>query len=118
MTVSPTRQNRKSTTRSRSDKTAKQGWVKRMLRLEALEQRHLMAGDIMPFHNALVATDVNGDFNISPLDALVIINRINSQGSGSLAGQSPGDTRSFRSEERRVGKECVCWCISRWSPYH
>ena len=26
--------------------------------------------------------------------------------------------RSARSEERRVGKECVCWCRSRWSPYH
>ena len=25
---------------------------------------------------------------------------------------------SVRSEERRVGKECVCWCRSRWSPYH
>ena len=23
-----------------------------------------------------------------------------------------------RSEERRVGKECGCVCISRWSPYH
>ena len=23
-----------------------------------------------------------------------------------------------RSEERRVGKECLCPCISRWSPYH
>src|SRR3546814_13051269 len=23
-----------------------------------------------------------------------------------------------RSEERRVGKECVRTCISRWSPYH
>ena len=23
-----------------------------------------------------------------------------------------------RSEERRVGKECLCWCRSRWSPYH
>src|SRR3546814_15764369 len=26
--------------------------------------------------------------------------------------------RSSRSEERRVGKECVSTCISRWSPYH
>src|SRR3546814_13486162 len=26
-----------------------------------------------------------------------------------------GDTRS---EERRVGKECVCTCSSRWSPNH
>ena len=24
----------------------------------------------------------------------------------------------FRSEERRVGKECVTTCRSRWSPYH
>src|SRR3546814_10210931 len=28
-------------------------------------------------------------------------------------------TRSWkRSEERRVGKECVSTCRSRWSPYH
>src|SRR3546814_15132709 len=25
---------------------------------------------------------------------------------------------SFRSEERRVGKECVRTCSTRWSPYH
>src|SRR3546814_16734599 len=24
----------------------------------------------------------------------------------------------LRSEERRVGNECVSTCISRWSPYH
>src|SRR3546814_14068119 len=27
-------------------------------------------------------------------------------------------TFSGRSEERRVGKECVSTCRSRWSPYH
>src|SRR3546814_10770159 len=26
--------------------------------------------------------------------------------------------RRDRSEERRVGKECVSTCRSRWSPYH
>src|SRR3546814_19668442 len=26
--------------------------------------------------------------------------------------------RDVRSEERRVGKECVSTCRSRWSPYH
>src|SRR3546814_13292292 len=26
--------------------------------------------------------------------------------------------RNLRSEERRVGKECVSTCRSRWSPYH
>src|SRR3546814_19408081 len=28
------------------------------------------------------------------------------------------DTIGGRSEERRVGKECVSTCRSRWSPYH
>src|SRR3546814_17321793 len=28
------------------------------------------------------------------------------------------EQRTFRSEERRVGKECVSTCRSRWSPYH
>src|SRR3546814_7540924 len=29
-----------------------------------------------------------------------------------------GRTRTRRSEERRVGKECVSTCRSRWSPSH
>src|SRR3546814_9184218 len=32
-------------------------------------------------------------------------------GEGVVAGD-------LRSEERRVGKECVSTCRSRWSPYH
>src|SRR3546814_18217997 len=28
------------------------------------------------------------------------------------------DGNAMRSEERRVGKECVSTCRSRWSPYH
>src|SRR3546814_12071096 len=34
-----------------------------------------------------------------------------------LAGVMGGG-RTERSEERRVGKECVRTCRSRWSPYH
>src|SRR3546814_11324964 len=30
----------------------------------------------------------------------------------------PPDREDARSEERRVGKECVSTCRSRWSPYH
>src|SRR3546814_6371196 len=33
------------------------------------------------------------------------------EGLGNLAGR-------VKSEERRVGKECVSTCRSRWSPYH
>src|SRR3546814_1350005 len=29
-----------------------------------------------------------------------------------------GTIENARSEERRVGKECVSTCRSRWSPYH
>src|SRR3546814_2262169 len=33
-------------------------------------------------------------------------------------GALDGGGRDCRSEERRVGKECVSTCRSRWSPYH
>src|SRR3546814_11852560 len=32
--------------------------------------------------------------------------------------QTDGDPGVRRSEERRVGKECVSTCRSRWSPHH
>src|SRR3546814_7447580 len=41
-----------------------------------------------------------------------------------LAGMTAAEARRtgrfwlLRSEERRVGKECVSTCRSRWSPYH
>src|SRR3546814_3137398 len=34
------------------------------------------------------------------------------------AGDEAARQRDIRSEERRVGKECVSTCRSRWSPYH
>src|SRR3546814_4886721 len=49
-------------------------------------------------------------------------------GAGQSAGAATGDAGRggigflqpghHRSEERRVGKECVSTCRSRWSPYH
>src|SRR3546814_2328562 len=35
-----------------------------------------------------------------------------------LPVSGPARTQWTRSEERRVGKECVSTCRSRWSPYH
>src|SRR3546814_804985 len=37
---------------------------------------------------------------------------------GERARQSARGRDDARSEERRVGKECVSTCRSRWSPYH
>src|SRR3546814_18762848 len=41
-------------------------------------------------------------------------------GGETVTGSFPGTTKltSIRSDERRVGKECVSTCRSRWSPYH
>src|SRR3546814_5108220 len=39
-----------------------------------------------------------------------------SKRSGTPRGEQP--RWRLRSEERRVGKECVSTCRSRWSPYH
>src|SRR3546814_18232070 len=35
-----------------------------------------------------------------------------------VGGFRPVVAHQERSEERRVGKECVSTCRSRWSPYH
>ena len=35
-----------------------------------------------------------------------------------IVGQFVGSSALARSEERRVGKECLRLCRSRWSPYH
>src|SRR3546814_6646578 len=39
-------------------------------------------------------------------------------GSEQHAGMKRGGHKALRSEERRVGKECVSTCRSRWSPYN
>src|SRR3546814_8998772 len=39
-------------------------------------------------------------------------------GEGLLTGETAAEVDTWRSEERRVGKECVSTCRSRWSPYH
>ena len=35
-----------------------------------------------------------------------------------LIMRTPYSVAPYRSEERRVGKECLTQCRSRWSPYH
>src|SRR3546814_19488515 len=42
----------------------------------------------------------------------------NALGVGAAADQVELALHFSRSEERRVGKECVSTCRSRWSPYH
>src|SRR3546814_13453528 len=55
--------------------------------------------------------------------ALRRIFRVPGRRDAGVSGQDGGalphaDQVAHRSEERRVGKECVSTCRSRWSPYH
>src|SRR3546814_18594627 len=60
----------------------------------------------------------------SPVDASVVADFLRPSGSGAATGSAhaPAFARSlassFRSEDRRVGKECVSTWRSRLSPYH
>src|SRR3546814_872189 len=59
-------------------------------------------------------TDLNGKYMLDlPNDGLTLVY--------SLIGFETQEIQvkgKERSEERRVGKECVSTCRSRWSPYH
>src|SRR3546814_13262034 len=46
-----------------------------------------------------------------------IVQSVRHPGQASEREREPG-SKGKRSEERRVGKECVSTCRSRWSPYH
>src|SRR3546814_6775757 len=50
-------------------------------------------------------------------DARAAANIIARVGDGGIVGHD-GASSLGRSEARRVGKECVSTCRSRWSPYH
>src|SRR3546814_15060146 len=52
----------------------------------------------------------NGTVRRNSMDAFT-----NVPSNGKIAMRFEDDSRS---EERRVGKECVSTCRSRWSPYH
>src|SRR3546814_9812956 len=57
----------------------------------------------------------NFDLQDMPAEALSRVNVFNSQTADLTEGGLAG---VIRSEERRVGKEGVSTCRSRWSPYH
>src|SRR3546814_9138827 len=62
-------------------------------------------------------SDWSSDVCSSDLDLTIVHAKIDCQVWVSF-GKVVQNGRDFRSEERRVGKECVSTCRSRWSPYH
>src|SRR3546814_20916241 len=78
--------------------TISKGFMGRFLSRMSVERRVAQLFDFVGDIDALVGHDAFED-----ADAFL---------------QSFGLGRILRSEERRVGKECVSTCRSRWSPYH
>ncbi len=74
-------------------KRNKRVWAERgrRLHLESLEGRRLMAADLQ-FHNQLIAEDVNRDFHISPVDALLVVNALNGRARNSASGEGEPTT--------------------------
>src|SRR3546814_11235383 len=82
---------------------AYQGW-----RLSVLRERHRNGLK----HLASAAVDNAERRRRIVMFGAVIVTLCSKFGQGQPAITDP------RSEERRVGKECVSTCRSRWSPYH
>ena len=54
--------------------------------------------------------------SLREIQAKIASTKKTSQITGAM--QMVSASKLTRSEERRVGKECVSTCRSRWSPYH
>lgn len=65
-----------------------------------------MAADTQVFANYLIAEDVNMDFRVSPMDALLVINQLNARGTG-LTGSGEfdsGNAQTIYSDVNRDGR--------------
>src|SRR3546814_10803293 len=64
--------------------------------------------------------DLSGEVRITPLPHMEVIKDLVPDFTHFYAQYSSIRPwlQTVRSEERRVGKECVSTCRSRWSPYH
>src|SRR3546814_13802188 len=75
----------------------------------------LAASAVVAMLTAACGTSYRDNNDPVPSDAPVISYRYVDSEDRALAAEFADN---YRSEERRVGKECVSTCRSRWSPYH
>src|SRR3546814_11933135 len=81
---------------------AAQTALSRSLSLKAAQPRYEAFLELVPAHIAQRARTLTGQ----PLARALSL------------WEKARDMAASRSEERRVGKECVSTCRSRWAPYH
>lgn len=68
--------------------------LSRKMIVESLESRAMMAADA--FHNFTMPEDADASGVVTPLDALVVINRINQSFAGNSSGVAPASSQSAR----------------------
>src|SRR3546814_16950108 len=76
---------------------------------------HRVADPVGPAPTSRHLRQIIGTERVEPFNRRAISGRI--EDGSALRGRQNGLGR-HRSDERRVGKECVSTCRSRWSPYH
>src|SRR3546814_3880328 len=78
----------------------------------ALQRASAPAFDVEARRGSAYDPEVTGTPHPAGVKAIAVLPFVN-------VGNDPEkEYFSDRSEERRVGKECVSTCRSRWSPYH
>src|SRR3546814_15840025 len=75
-----------------------------------------------PFTGAIAKVKATAVLHEWSTQALGAVNTTNARLEGDALSRSssttPARKQNYRSAERRVGKECVSTCRSRWSPDH
>jgi 3-oxoacyl-[acyl-carrier protein] reductase len=73
---------------------------------------------LMMFSKTLANEVVKDNIRVNTINPGLILTPDWIKTAKQLTADKGGDWEGYRSEERRVGKECTGMCRSRWSPYH
>src|SRR3546814_13094703 len=92
--------------------TEEQGWVAHFVRSALRDEEITLFGDGRQVRDVMHVRDVAAAY-ISAMRAMPRV-----AGEAFNLGGGSANAVSLSSEERRVGKECVSTCRSRWSPSH
>ena len=80
--------------------------------------RSRMLADEFDAQIAHEALELAEQLGLGEVRAHVLITAGTGRANAGDPGAKPISSAGSRSEERRVGKECLAVCRSRWSPYH
>src|SRR3546814_13107062 len=83
-----------------------------------LQGQGALAADVQAGHALLQELQRTVDPELIVREGIDAMGQAHEPPAVGIVGGELGRHPELRSEERRVGKECVSTCRSRWSPYH